>query len=96
MKVWLLVLLLAYTQVAYSDAPFAVHEVDGTRIELYREKCKLPDVENLPHHAVWTEKGVVFTGCWGHNPNIGIVLSYWSDKTVTAIPAQVFRKVTGV
>ena len=60
------------------------------------EPCTLKAVENLKHRSVWHEKGKRFEGCWAPHPGVGLVVSYWSDKTVAIIPIDAFVKVTGI
>lgn len=76
-------------------APVFVAEAEGgVRIVLTDEPCALKaSVANLPFRATWTEKGTVFEGCFWTNPAIGVVMAYFTDKTVAAIPIPVFRKV---
>lgn len=74
---------------------FRVTTPDGVVITLHKDKCELKEVVNLPQHATWDEKGKTYTGCWGFNP-IGVVMLYFSDKTVGVIPASAFSKVAGV
>ena len=91
----LLLALLLLPSIAFA-APVYVAEVEGIRIELYDEPCKLKDtVSNLPYRATWTEKGKVFEGCFIPNPQTGVVMTYWrEDKSVAAIPLDAFKRVT--
>ena len=61
------------------------------RVVLYDEACALEAVTNLPSRATWTEKGKVFEGCWAANSNL--ILAYFDDRTVIAVPLRVFQKV---
>lgn len=77
--------------------PFAqVQSVDGVRIVLYREDCALSAITNLPGRATWEDNGKVFEGCWGVRPNMSVVLMYFDDKTVAAIPISSFERPGGV
>lgn len=64
-------------------------------VTLTNEPCKLTAVSNLPLRATWREAGKTHQGCFGAVG--GVVLGYWSDRTVTALPASVFKPVgTGI
>jgi hypothetical protein len=65
------------------------------RITLYSDQCELKEVSNLSRKATWEESGKTFEGCWSISP-LGVVVMYFSDKTVAVAPAQAFQKVTGV
>ncbi len=80
---------------ASAEPLFRVTTPDGVIITLHKEKCEMKEVVNLPHHATWDEKGKTFTGCWVFNP-IGVVMLYFSDKTVAVVPGSAFQKVQGV
>ncbi len=43
-----------------------------------------------------TVGGKEYEGCWGLNPALGLVMAYYSDKTVAAIPAQAFAPVVAI
>jgi hypothetical protein len=77
-------------------APLYSAEVEGVRIVLTDEDCKLPAVANLKKRATWTEKGKTFEGCFGLHPQYGVVIAYFSDKHVVLIDPQAFVRVTGV
>lgn len=83
-----------YSSKVYAE-PFAVTHGDGIVVTLHTEKCAMPEVTNLPQRATWEEKGKVFEGCAGVNRDLGVVLFYFSDKTVGAAPIQAFQRVTG-
>ena len=93
---WIVVLVfLTCWPAALLAAPHYAMEADGARIVLTDEPCKL-DVENLKFRATWTEKGKTFEGCWGARVDTGVILGYFSDKTVVALPIQAFTKVSGI
>jgi len=70
-------------------------EADGARVVLHDDKCQLPEVSNLPFRAEWTEKGTTYEGCWSPpHPNVGVVMAYFTDKTVVGLPAQMFKALT--
>ena len=74
-------------------AALYVADVEGVKISLTDEPCKLTmAVENLKYRATWTEKGKTFEGCYGGHPFLPIVMAYFSDKTVVALPVEIFGK----
>jgi hypothetical protein len=77
-------------------APLYSAEVEGVRIVLTDEDCKLTAVANLKKRATWTEKGKTFEGCFGIHPQYGVVIAYFSDKHVVLMDPQAFVRVTGV
>ena len=64
-------------------------------ITLYTDKCELKEVSNLPYKATWQEGAKVFQGCFGINGEAGVVMFYFTDKTVAAAPVGMFKPVTG-
>lgn len=62
-------------------------------VVLHSEKCALDAVANLPGRATWVEDGKTFEGCFGFDRNFGIIRLYFSDKTVVAVPVQLFARV---
>ena len=68
----------------------------GVQIVLTDEPCVLKAVSNLQKRATWTQNGVTQEGCWGVSEAVGMVMAYWSDRTVTALPPQIFTKVQEV
>jgi hypothetical protein len=68
----------------------------GVQIVLTDEPCAMSAVSNLAKRSTWTENGKTLEGCWGVSEAVGLVMAYWSDRTVTAIPAQIFVKVQEV
>jgi hypothetical protein len=96
---WVVLLIyLATWPSALLAEPIFAAETEGVRIVLYDEPCKFTQaVANLPYRATWTEKGKTYEGCFAPNRNAGVVVAYFSeDKSVAAIPMDVFRKVTGI
>lgn len=63
------------------------------QITLHKEKCAVPAVTNLPQRATWTENGKTFEGCFGVDEELRIVVFYFEDKTVAAIPQRAFKAV---
>jgi len=73
---WLLWALLIGAAVAFVLHAGKVHaaakfyaEADGGRVVLFDDKCRLPEVSNLPFKAEWTENGKTFEGCWSPPPS---------------------------
>ena len=65
-------------------------------ITLYTDKCELKEVSNLPYKATWQEGAKVFQGCFGINGEAGVVMFYFTDKSVAAAPVGMFKPVQGV
>ena|SRR5688572_20475 len=78
-----------------AEPMFQTSTPDGTVITIHSEKCEMKEVVNLPKRATWREGAKTYEGCWGLSP-MGVVMFYFSDKTVAIVPAEVFQKVTGV
>jgi len=76
-------------------APIYRAEAEGVVIILTDEDCKLPEVSNLKKRAVWKEGGQSFEGCYGGHPFFPIVMAYFADKTVVALPAEIFVPIQG-
>ena len=87
----LLALVIGGAVVVAHAEPVAEARSETTRIVLHSDKCALKEVANLPRRATWEEGGKVYEGCWGGRPDSGMVLAYFSDRTVVAIPLQVFQ-----
>jgi hypothetical protein len=98
LPLWVVVLIYLFCwPAALIAAPILVADAGEVRIELFDEPCALKDsVSNLPYRATWTEKGKVYQGCFVPHPNAGIVMAYFDDKTVAAIPIDAFKKVVGI
>lgn len=96
---WVLVLACALAAALKSGRVYAASlyqaEADGARIVLTDEACRLQAVSNLKRRATWTEKGETFEGCYGLHEGTGLILAYFSDKTVVILPPQIFSKVLG-
>lgn len=75
--------------------PIAQANQEGVQITLTDEDCKLPAVANLKKRATWTEKGRTYEGCYGGHPYFPIVMAYFSDKTVVALPLEIFTALRG-
>jgi hypothetical protein len=89
---WALALLLTGCALGVTEVrdPIAILVSEGTTIALSREPCAIAEIENLPYHASWREGDRSYAGCWG--VQFGHVVVYWSDRTVSSIPAQAFQE----
>jgi hypothetical protein len=92
--VLLLCIAVAWPTKAFA-APVYQAEVEGVKIVLTDEPCKLSAVENLQRRATWTEKGKTTEGCYGGHPAFPIVLLYFADKTVVVLLIEMFTQVRG-
>lgn len=98
MKLLTSVLALAialFPVVAYGNPVVELRQGE-VLITLYDEPCVLPEVTNLPDRAEWFEKGTKTEGCWSINPQAGIVVMYFADKTVAIAPIRAFTKVSNI
>lgn len=84
----------AVSTCAYADPAYQTKTGDVT-LTLHTEKCELAEITNLPRRATWTEGGKTYEGCWGARPDQGIILAYFTDKTVASVPIEAFVRVTG-
>lgn len=89
-----LILATAWGAAVAFGAPIAEAGDARVTITLFDEACAIAAVSNLPQRATWTEGGKIFDGCWASAG--GIILLYFSDRSVVAVPTQVFQRVTGV
>ena len=96
-----LMLLLAFVLMALAhtahSTPVMQATADDVAIVLHDETCKLDAVGGEKYfRAQWvTPKGAI-EGCWGVvplTPQIRVVVLYFSDKTMAAVPAQIFSRV---
>ena len=98
--IWALIVGLAVGLVLYVSkieaAPIYQATTDNAKVILTDEPCRLAEVSNLKKRATWTEKGEVFEGCWGIHQDAGVVLAYFSDKTVVIFPPQMFVPVSSI
>ena len=79
-----------------SATPIAQFSASGISITLTDEDCRLKDtVTNLPKRAIWTENGKDVEGCFGVFQQISMITFYFTDKTATTLPTQIFSRVTG-
>jgi len=94
----LVVVLMVGTIVLYSGtanaAPRYVANVEGITITLYDEPCKLDAVANLPYRATWQEGGKTFEGCFLFFEHAGVIVGYFSDKSVAPMPVQIFKPLS--
>lgn len=87
------IVLMLFASVVYA-APIATAGDERITVILTDEKCALSAVTNLSLRATWRENGHTFEGCYAVAR--GLVLCYFSDRSVVAIPSQAFQRVTGV
>jgi hypothetical protein len=74
--------------------PVMVARVGPVSITLYDESCAIAAVANLQRRATWAENGKVFEGCFGVS-EIGVVMLYFAeDRSVGAVPTEMFVRVT--
>jgi hypothetical protein len=78
--------------------PMVQFQQGDIKIVVHSEDCAYKNVvSNLPKRATWTEKGKVFEGCAGGNPDMGLILFYFAgDRTVAAVPMAGFTRLQGV
>lgn len=92
----LLALLITTVWATKAYAEPILSASDGNaRVTIYEEKCARDEVTNLSNRATWEEKGKVNEGCAAYRPDLGVVIFWFDDKTVTVIPAAAFGRVTG-
>ena len=96
MRIIITILLLGLLAFMPANAaPLVSASQDGKVVTLTDEPCTLPAVANLPYRVTWTEKGVITEGCYGIMGG-QIVLGYFADRTVVALPLAMFRQVSEV
>ena len=74
--------------------PIAVVSGSGTTITLTDEPCAIEAVSNLPKRATWVDTKGKFEGCWGSQGPV--VLAYFEDKSVVAIPAAILKAAEAI
>ena len=90
----LLLVILAAPTFTYSEPRYQFTANELT-ITLHDDACTLKsEITNLPRRVVWKHKGEVVEGCWGFMEQFGLVTLYFADKTATAMPSQIFQKIT--
>ncbi len=87
-----LFLLLLLPLLAHASA-IATAGGEGVRITLYDEPCAIEAVSNLPLRAQWVEGEKTYEGCWSGSRILPLILTYWSDRTVVAIPRSAFSAI---
>jgi hypothetical protein len=85
-----LLLLLLFANPALGK-PVAVTQGNGIKVTLTDDKCAFTHVINLPYRATWEQDGRTFEGCFGIHA--GIVVAYFSDKSIALLPGQAFVPV---
>lgn len=86
--------MLLFALPAIAD-PLYIAKHEDTVVVLYSTPCKLDSVSNLKRRATWQDKNGSHEGCWGSSPQMGLVILYFADKTVVAMPTQFFEKASG-
>lgn len=89
--------LLYGAKKAYAD-PMAKVIANGGQvvITVYTEDCARKDVvTNLPKRATWAEDGKTYEGCVGIQPEAGVAMFWFDDRTVAIVPLQAFVRVVG-
>lgn len=96
LRFWVIGAFLLWTFMQPVKAePMAAAEQGNVRVVVYTEDCALTNVvENLTKRATWTENGKTLEGCAGIFPQVGMVLFYFTDKTMFPVPMQIFSRVS--
>ena len=98
-RAWLvrvLALLIAAAPTFALAEPRYQFSTQDLTITLHDDVCALKsEITNLPRRVVWKHKNETVEGCWGFSEQFGLVLLYFADKTATAIPSQIFQRVSG-
>lgn len=63
-------------------------------ITIHSEPCALPVVVGLPKRATWVEGDKTYEGCVGLRPDFGLLVFYFTDRTIGLVPVNAFVKVT--
>jgi len=92
---YVLALIAALPMPVYAKTLYIARSGDIT-VSLTDEPCQIQAVSNLPKRAIWVEKGKTFEGCYGLQPNAGIVMAYFDDKTVAVFPGQLFERAVEI
>ena len=94
---WAVVAACLLYAVKANAEPVARASANGVTITVYSEPCQFKDVvSNLPQRATWVENGKTFEGCFGPSP-VGVAMFYFKDdKSIAAVPFEMFAPVTGV
>lgn len=93
MRYWFPALVFVMLVVAWSPlaaAPVAHIAEKDVVITLYDEPCKL-DVK-LQYRITWKDKEKTYEGCFGVMQ--GIVVAFFSDKSIALFPGQAFMPLT--
>lgn len=93
---WFFIIVTVIWATKSYAGPIYQAEEGGVRVVLTDEPCKFESVVQLPKRATWTENGKTFEGCYGGHPIFPIVLCYFSDKSIVALPVEMFKRVVGV
>ncbi len=88
-----ILLLLVLVNFALA-APVAVAKDATRQITLHDDPCLLEAIENLPLRATWEERTRTFEGCWERID--GLIVTYWSDRTVVLFELRHFRPLGSI
>jgi|CXWL01.1.fsa_nt_gi hypothetical protein len=67
---------------------------DRVHITLHNDACTIEAVRGGEYlRAAWVEDGKLVEGCWAYIAAAGVVVFYFADFTIGAIPGRQFHKV---
>lgn len=79
-------------------APVMQAAAENVVLLLHDEACAIPAVGGGQYHrAQWIESGKPVEGCWTVvpiTPQLRVVLFYFLDRTIAAVPAGMFVRVS--
>lgn len=94
---WALAFLLAVCMIAFATIaqakPTHIAQEGGITITVYDDKCALSAV-SMPFRATWKEESKHYEGCVIQHPT-GILIFYFTDRSIVLLAPQMFRPVTG-
>jgi len=92
----LVVLLMAFVHKVHA-APVMQAAVNDVAIVLHDEACQIEAVGGEKYlRAQWITPNGAIEGCWGLipvHPSFRVVVFYFMDKTIAAVPASMFTRV---
>lgn len=86
---FLILFLLLVCAPVYGEPKAVANGATGQSVTLHDEPCAVPVAKNLQFRAVWKDRDASYEGCF--TIQNGIVVAYFDDRTVVAIPAQYFK-----
>ena len=63
-------------------------------VTIHDDKCALSAVV-MPYRATWKEGDKTYEGCVGAHP-AGLLIFYFSDKSIVLLAPQAFQRVSGI